>query len=791
MSNEILFRTQLASIMEVLANAAVEEICKLVDDGYTVLHLQMSEYQKENETLKMRLHLMELNCAQRERPPERYADGAVALREKRRATAKDGPTVSGKRLHGSPGDVCLQVLHTDVGEDNTGATFGLKQVETAEAENDGSGSILIKEEVPVEHSDPPAALQIPVQGALGLRVSSAESSEEPPELRGTGHGTGVWEVSGLEAVLRLQAGNMAAQRLGNAGSECRAGMGTLGARGSQSAVVYETAGHSQTLAEDKDQSRPFHGGDSERYPAVPRELAGARVRPPPSDSPDLVADVVVIDSVKEEAVTLLSQWDKEPTVPVRADSQHGRRRDDRETELEPRPDPVNPSSLSRDWSTSGEIASNPDAGSLNGLIACEISFGASANSAAGCNNSDKEKRFICRYCGKAFSRQNALEIHQRVHTGEKPFRCAQCGKRFSDSSNHRRHQSVHSRERPFSCTQCQRSFSHHYQLKTAEAENDGSGSILIKEEVPVEHSDPPAALQIPVQGALGLRVSSAESSEEPPELRGTGHGTGVWEVSGLEAVLRLQAGNMAAQRLGNAGSECRAGMGTLGARGSQSAVVYETPGHSQTLTEDKDQSRPFHGGDSERYPAVPRELAGARVRPPPSDSPDLVADVVVIDSVKEEAVTLLSQWDKEPTVPVRADSQHGRRRDDRETELEPRPDPVNPSSLSRDWSTSGEIASNPDAGSLKGRNLAVSGNFAAGCNNSATEKRFICRRRKTGSGVLFRPGESGAGLANGSGRFWKTPVLSGISRRGAGGWGRGPCLGDSGSVVGVERGIGP
>ncbi|XP_061100723.1 zinc finger protein 335-like isoform X1 [Conger conger] len=532
MSNEILFRTQLASIMEVLANAAVEEICKLVDDGYTVLHLQMSEYQKENETLKMRLHLMELNCAQRERPPERYADGAVALREKRRATAKDGPTVSGKRLHGSPGDVCLQVLHTDVGEDNTGATFGLKQVETAEAENDGSGSILIKEEVPVEHSDPPAALQIPVQGALGLRVSSAESSEEPPELRGTGHGTGVWEtaeaendgsgsilikeevpvehsdppaalqipvqgalglrvssaesseeppelrgtghgtgvweVSGLEAVLRLQAGNMAAQRLGNAGSECRAGMGTLGARGSQSAVVYETAGHSQTLTEDKDQSRPFHGGDSERYPAVPRELAGARVRPPPSDSPDLVPDVVIIDSVKEEAVTLLSQWDKEPTVPVRADSQHGRRRDDRETELEPRPDPVNPSSLSRDWSTSGEIASNPDAGSLKGR-----NLAVSGNFAAGCNNSATEKRFICRYCGKGFSRQDTQKTHQRVHTGEKPYRCAQCGKRFSDSSNHRRHQSVHSRERPFSCTQCQRSFSHHYQLKVHQRVHTG------------------------------------------------------------------------------------------------------------------------------------------------------------------------------------------------------------------------------------------------------------------------------------------------------------------------------
>ena len=92
MSNEILFRTQLASIMEVLANAAVEEICKLVDDGYTVLHLQMSEYQKENETLKLRLHLMEQKSVrrftQRQRPLNHYADGAVALREKTESNGK-------------------------------------------------------------------------------------------------------------------------------------------------------------------------------------------------------------------------------------------------------------------------------------------------------------------------------------------------------------------------------------------------------------------------------------------------------------------------------------------------------------------------------------------------------------------------------------------------------------------------------------------------------------------------------------------------------------------------------
>lgn len=63
MSNRLAFQAQLASIMEVLANAAVAEICKLVDDDYAVINLQMSQCQRENKALKRKLHLMELRMA--------------------------------------------------------------------------------------------------------------------------------------------------------------------------------------------------------------------------------------------------------------------------------------------------------------------------------------------------------------------------------------------------------------------------------------------------------------------------------------------------------------------------------------------------------------------------------------------------------------------------------------------------------------------------------------------------------------------------------------------------------
>ncbi|XP_070293276.1 uncharacterized protein [Salvelinus sp. IW2-2015] len=63
MADCVVFHTQIANIMEVLANAAVANICKLVDDDYAVFRLEITQSQKENRGLRRKLQILELKVA--------------------------------------------------------------------------------------------------------------------------------------------------------------------------------------------------------------------------------------------------------------------------------------------------------------------------------------------------------------------------------------------------------------------------------------------------------------------------------------------------------------------------------------------------------------------------------------------------------------------------------------------------------------------------------------------------------------------------------------------------------
>ncbi|XP_064634551.1 zinc finger protein 76-like isoform X2 [Lineus longissimus] len=75
-----------------------------------------------------------------------------------------------------------------------------------------------------------------------------------------------------------------------------------------------------------------------------------------------------------------------------------------------------------------------------------------------------DRPFGCEFpsCGKAFATGYGLKSHTRVHTGEKPYKCPEetCDKAFKTSGDLQKHVRTHTGEKPFKCPfeGCDRSF---------------------------------------------------------------------------------------------------------------------------------------------------------------------------------------------------------------------------------------------------------------------------------------------------------------------------------------------
>ncbi|CAL8389719.1 unnamed protein product [Arctogadus glacialis] len=143
MAGRLAFQTQLASVMEVLANTAVAEICKLVDDDYAVVSLQMSQCQRENKALKRKLNLMELKMA-RGFAERRLRDSAASIGRTRvhvgsNERFRSSPAASGVVFEGQmdmvpwPGGVVRETTTCDLQQD-TSADVELVETELVKQE---------------------------------------------------------------------------------------------------------------------------------------------------------------------------------------------------------------------------------------------------------------------------------------------------------------------------------------------------------------------------------------------------------------------------------------------------------------------------------------------------------------------------------------------------------------------------------------------------------------------------------------------------------------------------------
>ncbi|XP_052366343.1 zinc finger protein 263-like isoform X5 [Oncorhynchus keta] len=197
------FQAQIASIMEVLANAAVAEICKIVDDGYAVVHLEISQSHKDNDFLRRKLKLMEFQIARFRAERIKLSEGSVhnrfhgirlLNRHNHREKATTGPTWQSRaRLSNrSFGNSSIQRDRQpiDVDQDDVSpskhmdATSDEQSAETEEGQPD---LLIIK--VEGEADDQDSRISHPartVEGSRELTTQPAAATTEDPAFQLSG-----------------------------------------------------------------------------------------------------------------------------------------------------------------------------------------------------------------------------------------------------------------------------------------------------------------------------------------------------------------------------------------------------------------------------------------------------------------------------------------------------------------------------------------------------------------------------------------------------------------------------
>ncbi|XP_070972084.1 uncharacterized protein [Oncorhynchus clarkii lewisi] len=202
MANCMVFHTQIASIMEVLANAAVADICKLVDDDYAVFRLEITQSQKENRTLRRKLQLLELKEA-RERAERTMTRGRVVpgstttssvnILDRYRGMARgEGHLTGGHRISVKPAghNTWRDDQPITIGEGSGPSTQHIIMIESADAEADGPEVKLERSEgeVDPQHSRdiqtgvPPVAMDDPTTAPVQPRTQHSSTEEEGPEV---------------------------------------------------------------------------------------------------------------------------------------------------------------------------------------------------------------------------------------------------------------------------------------------------------------------------------------------------------------------------------------------------------------------------------------------------------------------------------------------------------------------------------------------------------------------------------------------------------------------------------
>ncbi|CDQ57641.1 unnamed protein product [Oncorhynchus mykiss] len=171
--------------MEVLANSAVADICKLVDDDYAVFRLEITQSQKENRTLRRKLQQLELKVA-RERAERTTRERVLAspnsvkvLDRYRGMTRGEEHLTGGHRSFVKPAgqNTWRDDQPIAVDEESGTSTQHVIVIESTDAETAGpGGSSLVKQKRIEGEEDPRHSRDI--QTGAAAEVASPVATED-------------------------------------------------------------------------------------------------------------------------------------------------------------------------------------------------------------------------------------------------------------------------------------------------------------------------------------------------------------------------------------------------------------------------------------------------------------------------------------------------------------------------------------------------------------------------------------------------------------------------------------